>query len=40
MRLLCLPEQDVVGLSLGSAVSCCMAEDFLYDCKGLYVRVM
>ena len=29
VRLLALLEQDVGGLSLGSAVSCCMARDFL-----------
>ena len=29
MRLLCLPEQDQGKLGLGSAVSCCMAGDFL-----------
>ena len=28
MRQLQLPEQDVGGLSLGRAVSCCMAGDF------------
>ena len=30
VRLLYLPEQDVSELCLGSAVSCCMAGDFLY----------
>ena len=30
VRLLCQPEQDVGELSLGSAVSCCMTEEFLY----------
>ena len=29
VRLLSLPEQDVCGFSLGIAVSCCMAGDFL-----------
>ena len=29
VRLLCLIEKDVGGLSLRSAVSCCMAGDFL-----------
>ena len=29
MRLLSLSEQDVGGLSLGSADSCCLAGDFL-----------
>ena len=29
VTLLARPEQDVGGLSLGSAVSCCMAGDFL-----------
>ena len=29
MRLLWLPEYDVGELSLGSAVSCCVAGDFL-----------
>ena len=29
MRLLWLSEQDVGELSLGSAVSCCMAGDFI-----------
>ena len=38
-RLLSLREQDVDGLSLVSAVSCCMA-DFLSGLKGLFIRVM
>ena len=29
VRLMCLPEQDMEGFNLGSAVSCCMAGDFL-----------
>ena len=31
MRLLLLPEQDVSGLSLGSAVSCCIEGDYFYS---------
>ena len=34
-----MPEQDVGKLSLGSAVSCCMARDFLGNRTGLFTSV-
>ena len=37
--MLYLSEQDVGGLSLGSAVSCCITGNFLYCQKGLFIRV-
>ena len=39
VRLLYLPEKDVGGLSIGSAVSCCMAGDFLQSRKGAVYKL-